>query len=80
MNSQRRRFLKLIALGGAVALAGRVFGGKALALVAGGGGKKSLKEPKGDEMPSEIKTVKRGKSVVFVDRSSGDEIFILERE
>lgn len=79
MNSDRRKFLKILAMGGAVVVAGRVLGKGALALAAGDDKKKSPKN-QDNQLPEDIKTVRRGKNVVFVDRSTGDEIFILERE
>ena len=80
MNSSRRKFLKLIAFGGVAAVAGRFLGGKALAFADPKPGKKNRQSSEQDQIPEDIKTVRRGKNVVFVDRSTGDEIFILERE
>lgn len=79
MNSDRRKFLKVLAMGGAVMVAGRVLGKGALALASGGEGKKKTKA-QGNQLPEDIQTVRRGKNVVFVDKSTGEEIFILERE
>jgi len=81
MNSDRRKFLKVLAMGGAVVVAGRILGKGALALASGGENKKKgVNNNQDNQLPQDIQTVRRGKNVVFVDRSTGEEIFILERE
>jgi hypothetical protein len=76
----RRKFLKLLAFGGLALAAARLFGSKTTALAApvpshppaGGPAKKSASE--------RIDIVDRDDEVVFVDKKTGEEILILEKD
>ena len=92
INRNRRKFLKLIAFGGISLLAMKFFGGKALALASSASAKSAGSSKKGRAKEvaetgsgssvsgKDISMVENDNGVVFVDRRTGEEIFILEKD
>ncbi|MCK9187475.1 MAG: hypothetical protein PHS16_03030 [Candidatus Colwellbacteria bacterium] len=91
INRNRRKFLKLIAFGGVSLLAMKFFGSKALALASSASAKSasSSKKDRAKQVAEtdnssvsgkDINMVENDNGVVFVDRRTGEEIFILEKD
>ncbi|MFA4999194.1 MAG: hypothetical protein WC519_00435 [Parcubacteria group bacterium] len=82
-NEKRRKFLKLLAFGGIALVAAKIFGNKFAALaapaasLAGGQGKKTENKKVTGE---QVDVVENETQVAFVDRRTGEEIFILEKD
>jgi hypothetical protein len=77
----RRKFLKLLAFGGLALVAAKIFGGKSAALAAPVPVRPTGKKTGGDKTASEeIDIIDKNDQVVFVDKKTGEEILILEKD
>ncbi len=84
-DKSRRKFLKLLAFGGLAIVAAKLFGGKVAALAAPVPSRPPAKDPDKKEEPRKtaserIDIVDDGDQVVFVDKKTGEEILILEKD
>jgi hypothetical protein len=88
-DKNRRKFLKLVAFGGVALLFAKLFGDKIVALAATQPERKNNRR-KDIPTPTEtfqkrtsgkdIDMIENDEGVVFVDKRTGEEIFILERD
>jgi hypothetical protein len=82
-NKNRRKFLKVVAFGGIALFAMKLFGGKIFALAASYPPKRKRVENESKKIrtsESDIDMVENHNGVVFVDKRTGEEIFILEKD
>ncbi|MFA5052721.1 MAG: hypothetical protein WC565_01560 [Parcubacteria group bacterium] len=78
-NEKRRKFLKLLAFGGIALVAAKLFGNKLTALAAPVSAlpkKKESQKTFGDK----VNMIEDDKQVAFIDKRTGEEIFILEKD
>jgi len=70
MNSNRRRFLKLILLGVGTFIVGKLVGGSFLQL-----SEKTKREDRGGD----FKLVETDEGIVFIDRKTGEKTLVIEK-